>query len=97
MSFTDWLRDYLNSFYNKVICWMIKHTYLRATTIWAIMRRMDEQVSNREMEHYINEYKKWKEKDFKQGLTINPYCDIIGLSKEGRDDKNDSVHEFYIL
>lgn len=50
--------------FNAILLFLIPRTYLRATTIWAMMRQMDTKISKREMEHYISEYKKWKEKDF---------------------------------
>lgn len=51
--------------YNKILKFLLPRTYLRATTIWEIMRQMDTKISKRELEHYINEYHRWKEKDFK--------------------------------
>lgn len=60
MSFGKWIQDYLNGFYNRAICWMVERTYLRTSTIWKMMRRIDEQVSQKEMDYYISEYKRWK-------------------------------------
>lgn len=50
--------------FNAILQFLIPRTHLRAVTIWAMMREMDTKISKWEMEHYINEYKKWKEKDF---------------------------------
>ncbi len=51
-----------NDFYNYILCKVVKKTYLHGSTIYAFMQRIDRQATNKQIETYIAEYKKWKAK-----------------------------------
>lgn len=46
--------------FNNLICYLVNHTHLHVSTIWAIFKSLDTRLSKAELEYYVNEYRKGK-------------------------------------
>ena len=52
MTIAEIFDNYRNDLYNILLVWIVKRTYLRVSTIWEMMRRIDTQTSRQELEFF---------------------------------------------